>query len=91
MRRLMVGGALMYILGLVLLATTTGLGGVVLGAGVAIGAAMACNGSALTLAAVSRPVPVVMRSMVLGLVSAAGSLGAMVAAPFGQQLSQSFG
>jgi len=45
--RLMVGGALLYTLGLVLLATAQGLTGVVLGAGVAIGAALACNGSAL--------------------------------------------
>ena len=75
MRRLMVGGALLYTLGLVLLATAQGLTGVVLGAGVAIGAALACNGSALAMAAASRPVPVALRSAVLGIVSAAGSLG----------------
>jgi len=91
MRRMMVGGALLYILGLVLLATSQGLTGVVLGAGVAIGAAMACNGSALALAAASRPVPVAVRSTVLGIVSAAGSIGAMIAAPIGQVLAQDFG
>ncbi|WP_404872718.1 MFS transporter [Ideonella sp. A 288] len=91
MRRLMVGGALLYIAGLVLLATATGLPGVMLGAGVAIGAAMACNGSALALAAASRPVPAAVRSTVLGIVSAAGSLGAMLAAPIGQALAQQQG
>ncbi len=91
MRRLMVGGALLYILGLVLLASSTGLVGVILGAGVAIGAAMACNGSALALAAASRPVPVAVRSSVLGIVSAAGSIGAMIAAPIGQVLAQEWG
>lgn len=91
MRRLMVGGALLYILGLVLLATASGLVSVILGAGLAIGAAMACNGSALALAAVSRPVPVAVRSTVLGIVSAAGSLGAMLAAPLGQTLAQEHG
>ena len=91
MRRLMVGGALCYILGLVLLATTSGLLGVVLGAGVCIGASLACTGSALAMAAASRPVPVAVRSSVLGIVSAAGSVGAMIAAPIGQALSQSFG
>ena len=91
MRKLMVGGALLYILGLVLLATAGGLVSVMLGAGLAIGAAMACNGSALALAAVSRPVPVAVRSTVLGIVSAAGSLGAMLAAPLGQSLSQAEG
>jgi predicted MFS family arabinose efflux permease len=91
MRRLMVGGALLYTVGLVLLATARGLTGVVLGAGLAIGAALACNGSALAMAAASRPVPVALRSAVLGIVSAAGSLGAMLAAPLGQGLAMEFG
>ncbi len=91
MRRLMVGGALLYCVGLVLLATASGYVGVMLGAGIAIGAALACNGSALTMAAASRPVPIALRSAVLGIVSAAGSLGAMLAAPLGQALSTSMG
>lgn len=91
MRRLMVGGALLYCVGLVLLATASGFVGVMLGAGIAIGAALACNGSALTMAAASRPVPIALRSAVLGIVSAAGSLGAMLAAPLGQALSTSMG
>ena len=91
MRRLMVGGALLYTLGLVLLASANGLVGVMLGAGMAIGAALACNGSALALAAASRPVPLAVRSTVLGIVSAAGSLGALLAAPLGQSLSLAFG
>jgi predicted MFS family arabinose efflux permease len=91
MRRLMVGGSLLYIVGLVLLATTAGFRGVMLGAGLCIGAAMACTGSALALAAASRPVPVAVRSTVLGIVSAAGSLGAMIAAPIGQLLAQQHG
>jgi predicted MFS family arabinose efflux permease len=91
MRRLMVGGALLYTLGLVLLATASGLLGVMLGAGVAIGAALACTGSAVALAAASRPVPLALRSTVLGVVSAAGSLGAMLAAPLGQGLTMDFG
>ena len=91
MRRLMVGGALLYIAGLVMIALSHGLVTVVLGAGVAIGAALACNGSALALAAASRPVPVALRSTVLGIVSAAGSFGAMVAAPVGAVLAQAYG
>jgi MFS family permease len=58
MRRLMVGGALLYIVGLVLLATAGGLTAVMLGAGICIGAALAANGSAMAMAAASRPVPV---------------------------------
>ena len=91
LRRLMVAGALLYAVGLVLLATATGFTSIMLGAGIAIGAALACNGSALAMAAASRPVPEALRSAVLGIVSAAGSLGAMLAAPIGQALASSHG
>ena len=43
------------------------------------------------MAAASRPVPEALRSAVLGMVSAAGSLGAMLAAPIGQALTSSHG
>ncbi len=90
-RSLMVGGSLLYICGLILLATAHGLISVILGAGVAIGAAMACCGGAMSMAVAARPVSAAMRSTVLGIVSGAGSLGAMLAAPVGQFLSQSYG
>src|SRR5262245_54430623 len=63
-RPLMLGGSVLYLLGLVLLATSHGTVGVVLGAGVAIGASMACTGPALAMAAAARPVSVAMRSAV---------------------------
>ena len=91
MRPLMVGGSLLYLLGMVLLATAQGTAGVVIGAGLFIGTSMACTGPALASAAVSRPVSVAMRSAVLGAVSAAGSLGAMLSAPIGQALNQAYG
>ncbi len=87
----MMSGSLLYVIGLVLLATSHGLVGVTLGAGVAIGASMACTGSAIAMAVAARPVPAAMRSTVLGLVSGAGSLGALIAAPIGQVVAQSFG
>jgi predicted MFS family arabinose efflux permease len=90
-RPLMIGGALLYIGGLILLALSHGMAGVILGAGVAIGAAMACTGSAVTLSVSARSVPASVRSTVLGMVSAGGSLGALVAAPVGQALTQSYG
>jgi branched-subunit amino acid ABC-type transport system permease component len=49
----MMTGAVLYILGMTLLCLAQGLLGVILGAGVAIGAAMACNGSAITMAVAS--------------------------------------
>ncbi|KQP15034.1 MFS transporter [Pseudorhodoferax sp. Leaf267] len=90
-RPLLLGGSVLYLCGLVLLACAQGLLGVLLGAGIAIGAAMACTGSALAMAVAARAVPATHRSMVLGLVSAAGSLGALVAAPLGQVVSQAHG
>ncbi|MBL0151586.1 MAG: MFS transporter [Ideonella sp.] len=90
-RPLMVAGSLLYVLGLVLLATAQGLLGVVLGAGLSIGASMACTGSAMAMAVAARRVSPALRSSVLGIVSAAGSLGALLAAPIGQALAQSHG
>jgi len=90
-RPLMLSGAALYTLGLVVLATAQGLLGVVMGAGVLIGAALACTASAIALAVASRAVSAQRRSTVLGLVTAAGSLGSVVAAPLGQILSDSEG
>ena len=90
-RPLMVGGAMLYTAGLVVLATAHGLPGVVMGAGVLIGAALACTASAMALAVAARAVSAQRRSSVLGLVTAAGSLGSVVAAPLGQILSDSEG
>lgn len=90
-RPLMMAGALLYVMGMSTLWLSQGLLGVTLGAGLAIGAAMACNGSAIAMAVASRPVSPALRSTVLGIVSAAGSLGALMAAPVGQLLSQSYG
>ncbi|HEX3138460.1 MAG TPA: MFS transporter [Rhizobacter sp.] len=90
-KRLMLAGALLYIVGLVLLVTSHGFIGVLLGAGVAIGASMALTGPAFAMAVASRAVSAAARSSVLGIVSAAGSLGALMAAPLGQALAQTHG
>lgn len=90
-RPLMIGGSVIYLAGLVLLAMADGLVPVILGAGLAIGLAMACTGPALAMAVAARAVPPAVRSTVLGIVSAAGSLGAMIAAPVGQLLMQAEG
>jgi predicted MFS family arabinose efflux permease len=87
-RPLMLGGSVVYLAGLVLLASAQGFVPVLIGAGIAIGLAMACTGPALAMAVAARAVPPAVRSTVLGIVSAAGSLGAMIAAPVGQLLMQ---
>jgi predicted MFS family arabinose efflux permease len=91
MRPIMTAGAALYVAALLVLASAQGLPGVVLGAGLMIGASLACTGSALAMSVATRSVSPAARSTVLGVVSAAGSLGAMVAAPLGQMLSDGLG
>ena len=90
-RVVMVGGSVLYVLGLAALATASGMLGVMLGAGILIGIALSCCGSGMAMAVASRPVPAAVRSVALGIVSAAGSLGAMISAPIGQSLSVAYG
>jgi predicted MFS family arabinose efflux permease len=90
-RPLMLVGAVVYLAGLLLLASAQGFLPVLLGAGIAIGFGMACTGPAFAMSVAARAVPPAVRSTILGVVSAAGSLGAMIAAPVGQLLMQSSG
>ena len=90
-RTIMMVGALLYIAGLILLTTAQGLVGVMLGGGVLIGTSMACNGPAISMSVAARSVSPAVRSTVLGMVSAAGSLGALLAAPIGQMLNEDYG
>jgi predicted MFS family arabinose efflux permease len=52
---------------------------------------LACTASAIAMSVATRAVPESVRSTVLGIVSAAGSLGALMAAPIGQILNQGYG
>jgi predicted MFS family arabinose efflux permease len=90
-RPLMVGGSLLYIVGLVLLAMSHSMWAIVLGGGLLIGMAMASTGTAMAMAAASSAVSAQVRSLVLGCVSASGSLGAMIAAPLGQSIAGEWG
>jgi predicted MFS family arabinose efflux permease len=90
-RPIMMGGALLYIAGLALMASAQGLLSVMLGAGVLIGMSLACTAAAIAMSVAARAVPAAGRSTVMGIVSAAGSLGALVSAPVGQILSEGYG
>jgi MFS family permease len=90
-RPVMLAGAAHYAAGLALLGNAHGVAGVMLGAGLCIGIALACTASGMALAVGSRAVPAAVRSTVLGLITAAGSLGALLAAPLGQALTVDFG
>lgn len=90
-RPIMLFGAALYIIGLALMAAAQGFLAIMIGAGVLIGASMACTGPAIAMAVAARSVSTAVRSTVLGIVSAAGSLGALMAAPIGQILNEGYG
>ncbi len=90
-RTMMLAGGALFASGLLLLATAGGLAAVMLGAGVLIGLAQSCTASGMAMAVASRPVPAASRSAVLGVVSAVGSVGPLVAAPVAQVLMDGFG
>jgi predicted MFS family arabinose efflux permease len=90
-RPILLTGAALYIAGLAGLAGAQDMLGVVLGAGLLIGTSLACTASAMALAVASRAVPATIRSMVLGIITGAGSLGALAAAPLGQIVTAELG
>ncbi|MDH2345633.1 MFS transporter [Bradyrhizobium sp. SSUT18] len=90
-RPIMIAGSFMYIAGLVLMATANGLVAIMIGAGVLIGTSLACTAAAIAMSVAARAVPATVRSTVLGIVSGAGSLGALLSAPIGQMLNDGFG
>src|SRR5215467_5802610 len=90
-RPIMLVGSLFYVVGLAMMASAHGLVSVVIGGGVLIGTSLACTAAAIAMSVSARAVPATVRSTVMGIVSAAGSLGALLAAPIGQLLNEGFG
>jgi predicted MFS family arabinose efflux permease len=90
-RVIMVAGALLYIAGLSFLACANGFVSVMIGGGILIGMSLACTAAAIAMSVAARAVPAAVRSTVMGMVSAAGSLGALLSAPIGQYLSEGYG
>jgi len=90
-RAIMVIGALLYVAGLAFMAGANGILSVMIGGGVLIGMSLACTAAAIAMSVAARAVPATVRSTVLGLVSGAGSLGALLSAPLGQILNEGYG
>jgi predicted MFS family arabinose efflux permease len=90
-RPVMVAGSLCYAAGLGITMTATGLLGLVMGAGMLIGIALSCTASSMAMSASAKTASPARRSMVLGIVSAAGSLGTFMAAPMAQGLIAGYG
>jgi predicted MFS family arabinose efflux permease len=90
-RAIMMVGSVLYIAGLIFMAEAHGFLSIMIGAGALIGTSLACTAAAIAMSVAARAVPESVRSTVLGIVSAAGSLGALLSAPIGQALSEGYG
>ncbi len=84
--RVMACGAVLYAIGLVLMANSTSGLAFGLSAGIVVGIALACVGFSIVYGVIARAFPVEKRSVALGLAGAAGSFGQFVMLPYAQQL-----
>ncbi len=85
-RPVAVAGVVAYALGLVAMALAQSALGLTLGAGLFIGLALSCTASNLAMNVTARTVPAARRSVAMGAVSAAGSLGLVIASPLAQAM-----
>jgi predicted MFS family arabinose efflux permease len=90
-RPVLVGTALSYAAGLLLIVFSKSLPGGITVAGFLIGIGIAGTGLGVLMGTVARATPPEKRSQTVGLVAAIGSLGTMVLAPIGQGLMDGFG
>lgn len=85
-RYVMLGGVLVYAAGLLVMMLSSSALTFTLGAGICVGFALSCTASSMTMTVTSRAVPATVRSLAMGAVSAAGSLGLVIASPLAQAL-----
>jgi predicted MFS family arabinose efflux permease len=85
-RPVALAGVAVYALGLVLSATAGSAAMLVVGMGACIGLALSCTASNLAMNVTARTVSPAARSVAMGAVSAAGSLGLVVASPLAQAM-----
>src|SRR5438552_8516889 len=90
-RPVLIGTALMYAAGLLLMVFAKELPGALEIAGFLAGVGTAGTGFGVLIGTVSRATPPERRTKTVGIVAAAGSLGTMVIAPIGQGLIDGFG
>ncbi len=85
----MMAGSVVYLLGLMVMATAGGATGLAV-SGALIGVALACTASSIAMTACARAVSEERRSVMLGVVGAFSSIGTMVIAPTVQELLAHF-
>ena len=89
--RTVVGGGVLYVLGVYLMSTTSSPPELYFSAGVLIGLGLSGTGFGVVLAAVGRSVPAERRSVALGITTAVGSLGQFLLPPIGQAFLAAYG
>ena len=89
--RALVGGTLLYALGMVLMAHATTGWELSLSAGLLIGTGLSCSGFATVFGVIGRAFPAEKRTVVLGIAGATGSFGQFLMLPYGQTLITNFG
>ena len=89
--RVLIGGAILYAVGLSLMSvSSTGLE-LTLSAGLLIGASLGCSGFSIVFGVIGRSFPPEKRSVALGIAGAAGSFGQFAMLPYGQWLINQVG
>ena len=84
-------GTLLYAAGIGVTMAATGSQMLIIGLGVMVGVAMSCTALMLALAASARAVSATKRTLILGIISAMGSVGSFIAAPLAEGLISSHG
>ena len=81
--RVIVAGAILYVLGLLVMAAAVAPGSLSLGAGILVGIGLSGTSFTIVFAAISRAVPAEKRSFAMGVAAATGSFGQFVMLPAG--------
>jgi MFS family permease len=84
--RALIGGTLLYSLGMVLMAHPATGWEFSLSAGLLVGIGLSCSGFATVFGVIGRAFPAEKRTVVLGIAGAAGSFGQFLMVPYGQAL-----
>jgi len=89
--RVMLGGTLLYVIGLILMSQASTGAELTFSAGLLIGTAVSCMSFPIVFGVVARTFPAEKRSVALGVAGAAGSFGQFVMLPYGQVLINTLG
>jgi MFS family permease len=89
--RVLVGGTLLYALGMALMAYTQSGWDFALSAGLLVGLGLSCSGFSIVFGVVGRAFPPEKRTLALGIAGSAGSFGQFMMLPYGQTLINQIG